>query len=481
MRVRRTIPLVAVAALAAVAVACVPPTPPNPGEPATTGGTPAPTSPPQDTTTVPTTVAATTTTLPDGIRHGTTPVPGFWRVQMPSTPDTRAVYASVVYGGVLYLGGQFTTLASPDGTQTKAVSNLAAINLSTGLPVDVPSVEGSTVEALVVGGNRLYLGGQFNKVGGENRSNLAAIDLGTHAVSAGSLTPNAGGKVWALEASATHVYVGGDLASLGGVAQQYLARFAIGSGAVDTGFAPGIAGGRVRGLDLTADGSRLYASGQFTSVGGNAGRPMLASLNPTTGAWSGPAVWADTSKHVREASAGLQDVAVSPDGTRVFAGAMGSWNSVVAWGTADGRRAFQCRTKGNVQAVAISNGDVYFGFHDGFELYDGPLNGPPDPDEVIDGKIKVLRIPVNAVPTSGPGISPQCAVIESNVSAGTDPVTGLPVSLIVPRWRPSIDNQVWSITSDGSRVIVTGDFSKVWEGDTQNRDAQRYAGFVVFD
>src|SRR5919202_402168 len=57
----------------------------------------------------------------------TTPDPATW-----GTNGT--VFAVVRSGSTLYLGGTFTAVVSPDGSQTQPRSGLAAIDLATGQP-----------------------------------------------------------------------------------------------------------------------------------------------------------------------------------------------------------------------------------------------------------------------------------------------------------------------------------------------------------
>ena len=63
----------------------------------------------------------------------------------------------------------------------------------------------------------------------------------------------------------------------------------------------------------------------------------------------------------------LRDVTVGPDGT-IYVAAGGKMNSAIAINPDTGRQRWRQRAEGDVQAVKVSNGYVFFGFHDGFTI-----------------------------------------------------------------------------------------------------------------
>ena len=149
------------------------------------------------------------------------------------------------------------------------------------------------VNAVVEAGGVAYLGGQFTKMVSPTgsqayRNYLAAIDGATGALT--SWNPKANGKVWALELSAdrTKLYVGGDFSKIGDRYVSKLARIDLATGKVDTTFKARSVAGRVRALKL--DGGRLYVGGEFGSIEGKS-RPKVAALDTATGAllpWTAP-------------------------------------------------------------------------------------------------------------------------------------------------------------------------------------------------
>jgi hypothetical protein len=149
------------------------------------------------------------------------------------------------------------------------------------------------VNAVVEAGGVAYLGGEFKKMVSPSgskayRNYLAAIDGDSGALT--SWNPKANGKVWALELSAdrTKLYVGGDFSKIGDRSVSKLARIDLATGKVDTSFKARSVAGRVRALKL--DGGRLYVGGEFGSIDGQP-RPKVAALDTATGAllpWTAP-------------------------------------------------------------------------------------------------------------------------------------------------------------------------------------------------
>ncbi|MGH9008268.1 MAG: hypothetical protein ACRDYF_00295, partial [Acidimicrobiia bacterium] len=181
------------------------------------------------------------------------------------------------------VGSVMTLAVSPDGTRlfaggffTKmagvARSGLAALNAATGA-LDAafnpaPSAGGVETMALTASG-RLLLGGEFTKIGATTRNRLAAVDAATGALDT-AWAPSADGIVHTLRLSpdGTKVYVGGAFANMGASARSRLALLsATGSGALDGTWKP-VADADVSALTLSADGSRLFAAGAFTKLGG---------------------------------------------------------------------------------------------------------------------------------------------------------------------------------------------------------------------
>ena len=128
--------------------------------------------------------------------------------------------------GGFYIGGTFGRLG---GEQRQKIGHILADGSVD--PDFNPGVPGqnSVVNALALSGDggTLYVGGSFTFIGGQTRNNLAALEAATGRVT--SFDPaglGTDGPVFALEVSGTQVYVGGEFELLGGQTRNGLAKVA---------------------------------------------------------------------------------------------------------------------------------------------------------------------------------------------------------------------------------------------------------------
>src|SRR5437867_2702581 len=201
----------------------------------------------------------------------------------PTWMTNGPVRAIAHFNNVIWVGGQFTELREKppnQGGQVIAVSNLAAIDATTGAPVpglQMPAVTGtgSIVYALTVAGGKLYIGGSFSDVGGAAHRDLAAIDAGTGALDT-SFHPDIG-VVWTLAADASRLYVGGGFALANGQPRNRLAAFDLSSGTqiwrTDT---------NGQAQDVAVMGNRLIVAGHFTHVAPQPGLTFNCFDHPET-------------------------------------------------------------------------------------------------------------------------------------------------------------------------------------------------------
>jgi trimeric autotransporter adhesin len=303
----------------------------------------------------------------------------------------------------------------------RARNNLAAIDATTG-EVDLawnPDAN-NQVRSLAPSsdGSRIFVGGTFTRLGGKARGRIGAVDAVTGAVA--NWNPGTVGGVRAVAVGGDRVYIGGNFTSVGGVARTRLAAVDATTGAVDPAFAP-TADAEVRALAVTPDGTRLYAVGYFKAIAGVA-RPGAASLDPTTGA--------ATSFSPSTGGAAIA-LALSPDATRFYFSTTS--NRTYAYAPAAGNTpVWTLRTGGDVQAVAASASEVYVGGHF--------TNLPVE-------KLSRLHL--------------------ASVNAATGTATS---------WDPRPDGAfgVWALTALPGALLAGGDFDKVG-GKTQPRFA-RFTG-----
>src|SRR5438552_3869511 len=120
------------------------------------------------------------------------------------------INATLRSGNTIYVGGAFTTMHRITGGG-------AILDIPTGFPTTrFPRISGGSASVYAVasdGGGGWFIGGSFTMVGSVSRLNLAHI-LSDGTISAWS--PNANGDVNALVVSGSTVYVGGAFSSVGG-------------------------------------------------------------------------------------------------------------------------------------------------------------------------------------------------------------------------------------------------------------------------
>jgi hypothetical protein len=142
----------------------------------------------------------------------------------------------------------------------------------------------------VVVGNRVYVTGSFTSArpagaaaGASEtpRSNILAYDLTTGAL-INNWSPSLNGQGLTIDASAdgSRIYVGGEFTTVSGTSRPRLAALDASTGALITTFNPGV-NSRVRAIDVVDD--TVYAGGAFTTIAGQA-RNRLAAFTASTGA-----------------------------------------------------------------------------------------------------------------------------------------------------------------------------------------------------
>ena len=366
-------------------------------------------------------------------------------------------------GTRLFAGGFFTRMAG------SARTGLAALNAATGA-LDAafnpsPSAGGVETMALTASG-RLLLGGDFTAIGATPRNRLAAVNATTGALDT-TWAPSADGVVHTLRLSpdGTRVFVGGAFANIGTSVRSRLAVLsATGSGAVDSTWKP-VADADVSALSLSADGSRLFAAGAFTRLGG-VKRNHLGAV-ATTGAGAVDA-W--------DPNASMPAMTVASSGVATFAG--GTFASVngsartnmAAFDAATGALVpdFVANTDNTVRAI-VSSGD-------GTILYIGGLF------KKVNGQVRYRLAKLNAATGAvAGGWAPKAsAEVKALALAGTKLYFGGAFSTVngstrkraaavdaasgsLSSWNPNVSNVVWAVNAspDAKTIYLGGAFSTV--------------------
>src|SRR5262249_34718866 len=173
-----------------------------------------------------------------------------------------AVETIMPANGLVYVGGDFDHI----GGQPRG--HIAALDPVSGLATAWDPHADGLVKTLGIKYTAfppsvtIFVGGYFTLIGGQLHNSIAAVDAGTGQVL--SWDPGANGSVDALVVSGKTLYVGGRFTLIGGQWRSHVA-------ALDTG------GGLANSWDpsandlvtsLIATGGTIYAAGAFTSIGG---------------------------------------------------------------------------------------------------------------------------------------------------------------------------------------------------------------------
>lgn len=225
------------------------------------------------------------------------------------------VYASIPDGaGGFYAAGEFTWVGPT------ARSHVARVDASGNVVAAfAPAEISGAVHALCLIGTKLYIGGEFTSVGGSTRNRIARLDATTGALDANfdisvtgvtvsSITP----RVLAIDGGTNVIYIGGQFNTVGGVGRYNIAKINLTvPAATDATFMSGVSAGTdsvVRAL--VQIGSRIYIGGDFTTVKGS-NRNRIAKIDTTNG--SVIAAWSSN------ANAGVYDIEVNSANTIVTA------------------------------------------------------------------------------------------------------------------------------------------------------------------
>ena len=180
---------------------------------------------------------------------------------------------------VVYVGGSFTEIGSTVVTRNRlaAIKTNAAATETAEATSWNPSAT-NTVNALALSGTSVvYVGGSFTEIGSTvvTRNRLAAIKTNaaaTETAEATSWNPSANNTVNALVVSGEAVYVGGSFTEIGtnSAARNRLAAIKTNAEATETAEATSwnpSANNTVNAVATSASGSKLYVGGVFTTLG----------------------------------------------------------------------------------------------------------------------------------------------------------------------------------------------------------------------
>jgi hypothetical protein len=383
------------------------------------------------------------------------------------TYQTNGRVRAIAYAdGVVYIGGQFTSLrpaGAPPGSGEVPRNRLAALDEATGalLPWN-PGVD-DVVWSLDVSGDTVYASGKFGMVGRQPRARLAAIDAATGAVT--NWNPSANGVVHVIRVGPNgDLYLGGAFTTVGGKTRNRLAEVTP-SGTV-TSWNPNVKQVSdtcpprcppfVTSLEFSADGSNLFFGGHFGLVGGIA-RNNAAEVNLATGsvlAWNPDVLGTGAGKNPNQANK-VWDVELGSDRAYICGD---YWSldgfrrhpNLAAVDLTAGHLVdeFDATSDGNAPACTLHEGLLYIGGH--FQQV-----GPNSAWVFIPGQKATL---------TGEGS------VKRNHIAAVDPITGA-----IDAWNPGANSTlgVNTLRADSANLGVGGDFTRIG-----GVDQQGYAQFA---
>lgn len=179
-------------------------------------------------------------------------------------------------GSTIYVGGVFTQVAG-----ATARNGAAAFDTAGSLLGWDPHPNNANVQALLVDGPGLYLGGSFGATNAVPTTNLARVDPTSGATDA-AWQPNPDNTfVNGLASDGTFIYPVGNYANIGGAVRNGLAAVSIASGAADAAWVPSdpVNGGSINAIAVPPDRSTIYVTGDFfATVGGGGVCPPQCSM-----------------------------------------------------------------------------------------------------------------------------------------------------------------------------------------------------------
>jgi hypothetical protein len=191
------------------------------------------------------------------------------------------VRALTLNGTTLYVGGDFDSIGGQIRRRVGAINTTINTNNATAWNPNPVGSSDTVVNAIEYAGNVVYVGGTFTTIGGQSRKNIAAIDASTGNATAWDPNPGSGSAfIKDILVNGNTIYVAGSFGgTIGGQSRSNIAAL---DATINTNNAtawnPGSSGG-VNSMVL--DGTTLYVVGSFTTSIGGSPRNHIAALNTT--------------------------------------------------------------------------------------------------------------------------------------------------------------------------------------------------------
>lgn len=427
------------------------------------------------------------------------PIQPFPKVSGPSGSYVGAV-ASDSSGG-WYIGGYF------DAVGGLPRSNLAHILADGSVAAWSPNPDGP-VNALAVTGSFVYVGGQFNTIGGQARHFVAQFDAATGAVTSWDVQADnyvyalAIGRLSAAPAAGDLVYIGGAFHSLAGQKHHFLGLLSKEGGVADfwdpepdtTVFALATSGdlvyvgglftniahntrphlAKLRGLLATltswypapdsqvnvmaARGNTIYVGGPFTYIGGGTPRNRLAAVDTTTGDATG---W-DPSPDSAVAALAVNGSTIYVGGSFTTIGGQARSHIAELDGMTGAATVWDpgLDLDNAVRSVAVGGGVVYIGgsfsmagrkARKRIAAMDASTGAATGWDPGSDSTVTALAVSGSTIYVGG--LFSTIGGQTRNHLAALDATTGAAAA-----WDPAANSPVTGLTTSGGTIYACGDF-----------------------
>ncbi len=185
----------------------------------------------------------------------------------------------VQVGDRMVVGGNFTQIQNAGSSTVIDQPYVFAFDPVTG-KIDtnfLPSLNGEVTTVLPhPDGNKVWVAGAFSKANGDMHSRIVLLNLSTGQAVSSFAPPVISAEVTSMELVGGRLYIGGDFTTIGNEARTALATLDSGTGALTNAMNSTIAGtlqaGKgvpsVKAFDVSPNGSRLVAIGNFAEVDG---------------------------------------------------------------------------------------------------------------------------------------------------------------------------------------------------------------------
>ena len=375
------------------------------------------------------------------------------------------VQAFTQSGERMYVGGNFRYVQRDQaGTDQVEQSFLAAFDVATGewVPSFRPVLNEQVRGLATLPNGQVVAVGDFTQVNGQPAAAIVALDPVTGATSttwtAGVENRITGAtlKPRTVQVAGPYVYVGGAVTHFVGgtrttpVYMRGLGRLSSVDGTPSLSWNPNL-NGTVVDVDASADLSRVYASGYFTTSNGLPANKAAAILN-TDGAPLASPAWNPT----WSASKNYQQ-AIEEAGDKVWVG--GSEHNLFQFDTGTFARVGGniLKTHGDIQALTADRGVVYAGCHCDQYDYSGAYTWP----------------------TLGAGWTRADAI---GWFGAWDAATGERIPQFVPTFNMRLNQGIWALQADtGGTMWAGGDIVSVRTNAQQARWSGGFTRFPLAD